>query len=299
MIQYYQLTPDILLEYVYEDEPKLNEDGIKGNEKDIYDSDTNTILLKSSAFGTNYLFFKDTPNSEYGYDKDNLTRLSNLVLPLNNTETQFVIAKSKYQEFYKNVNVSNLYTSKSGSGYLYEDTHYDREILESGMSCDVKYDKCILHFTSKNYFGSYDSLIFQAYVYMKNKAKFYLASFLFKRTSNLDMKAEHLLYNEKLYTTQIEFNIPSVFAILSNQYNPSNIGDSDDEVGGQIVFNNALKSQNIELLENTPIGINVYGVNSTIKGTDNYERLKTSKLSSVSIPYIYNRFDEINIKIIW
>jgi hypothetical protein len=62
-------------------------------------------------------------------------------------------------------------------------------------------------------------------------------------------------------------------------------------------FNDALKSQNIELLENTPIGINVYGVSGSTKGTDNYVRLNARKISSISIPYIYNRFDEIHVNI--
>ena len=253
MIRYYQLTPEILLEYVYEGDPKLDEDGIKGNTKDIFDAHSSTMLLKSNAFGSKYLCFKN--------ESEGLDSISNLVLPLNNTETQFVIAKSKYQNFYSAVNASNIFSSKTGRGYMYEDTNYDENIRvnsdsdsdsDSNGSCDVKYDKCIVHFTSRNYFGSYDSLIFQAYVYLENKAKLHLASFLFKRTSNLELKAEHLLYNEKLYTTQIEFDIPSVFAI----FNPKQGDDGD----GQRRFNDALKSQNVELLENTPIGINVYGV---------------------------------------
>ena len=281
MIQYFELTPEILLEYIYEGDPKLNEDSIKGNSKDIYDNNTSTMLLKSNAFGTKYLCFK--------HESEGLDSISNLVLPLNNTETQFVVAKSKYQNFYSKVNASNRYSTRDGSGCIYEDTNYDKDIKES---CDVKYDKCIIHFTSRNYFGSYDSLIFQAYAYMSNKAKIYFASFLFKKTSNLELKAEHLLYNEKLYTTQIEFDIPSVFAILNiNQ-------DSDDsDEDEQNKLNEALKSQNVNLLENTPIGINVYGVSGSTIGEDNYERLKTHKIKSISVPYIYNRLDEISVNI--
>jgi hypothetical protein len=63
------------------------------------------------------------------------------------------------------------------------------------------------------------------------------------------------------------------------------------------VFNNALAKQNIKLLQNTPIGINVYGVSSSTKGTDNFERLKTIRIGSISIPYVYNRFDEIHVNI--
>jgi hypothetical protein len=280
MIQYFQLTPEILLEYVYECDPKLNEDGVDGNIKDIQD-DYPTIMLKSNAFGSKYLCFKN--------ESEGLDSISNLVLPLNNTETQFVSVKNtkgKNQNFYRKNNTSNRFSTKNSFDYIYEDTQYDKSIINSGNSCDVKYDKCIVHFTSRNFFGSYDSLIFQAYVYMSNKAKLYFASFLFKRTSNLELKAEHMLYNEKLYTTQIEFDIPSVSAILSK----------DEKVRNE-VFNLALKNQNIELLENTPIGINLYGVSGSVIGTDNYVRLNALKINSISIPYTYNKLDEIHITI--
>lgn len=288
MIQYFQLTPEILLEYIYEGDPKLNEDGKDGNEKDIYD-DVHTMLLKSDVFSSKYLCFK--PDSDGKFDS-----VFNLVLPLNNTETQFVVAKNSYnQYFYSKDNISNRYLSKNGSKYIYEDTNYDKNIKENKESCDVKYDKCILHFTSRNYFGRYDSLIFQAYVYMSNKTKLYLSSFLFEKTSNLELKSEHLLYNEKLYTTQIEFDIPSIFYIVKKDNEDFNkaiydvlklefVGQKDDDSLPDI------------LLQNTPIGINIYGVTgSTIE--NNYKRLKTLKINSISIPYIYNRLDDINVNI--
>ena len=266
MIQYFQLTPEILLEYVYNGDPKLDVDNIK----DIHD-DYPTMMLKSNAFGSKYLCFKN--------ESEGLDSFSNLVLPLNNTETQFVVAKSKHQNFFSRTNISNRFSSKSGGGYIYEDTQYDKNI---NGSCDVNYDKCIVHFTSRNYFGNYDSLIFQAYVYMSNKAKMYFASFLFKKTSNLELKSEHLLYNEKLYTTQIEFDIPSALSIFRN----------DNEV-----FNNLLENQGVKLLENTPVVINVYGVTGSTVGIDNYEKLKTNKINTISVPYVYKTLDGINIDI--
>ena len=291
MIQYFQLTPEILLEYIYEGDPKLNEDSIKGNKKDIYDDESATMLLKSNVFSSRYLCFKN--------ETEGLDSFSNLVLPLNNTETQFVIAKSKYQNFFSKVNASNRFISNAGTNYIYENTNYDEDIQKAGKSCDVKYDKCIIHFTSRNYFGNYDALIFQAYAYMNNKAKLYFASFLFKKTSNLELKAEHLLYNEKLYTTQIEFDIPSVFAIFNKDNKEFNIAlskalgqqqpDSDSDSDSEYL--------NVGLLQNTPIGINVYGVSGTNIGADNYTRLKTFKINTISIPYIYNRLDEIHVDI--
>ena len=281
MIKYYQLTPEILLEYIYEGDPKLNNG--KSNKKDISD-EYPTILLKSEAFSSKYLCFKN--------ESERIDSFSNLVLPLNNTETQFVIVKSDHQNFYSKINASNRFLTQSGNGgYIYEDTNFDKDINES---CDVKYDKCVIHFTSRNYFGSYDSLIFQAYAYMSNKAKIYFASFLFKKTTNLDLKAEPLLYNGKLYTTHVEFEIPSVLAIFAEKNKKT---DDPNEPNKKNAFVTALESQNIELLENTPIGINVYGVSGTTKGTDNYYRLKTFKINTVSIPYVYNRFDEIHVNI--
>ena len=274
MIQYYQLTPEILLEYIYEDDPKIN----GGNERDIHINEQRTMLLKSNAFGSKYLCFRN--------EREGLDSISNLVLPLNNTETQFVIAKGEYQDFFSKINSSNMYSSSNGMGYIYEDTDYDKDIIDSGKSCDVKYDRCIIHFTSRNFFGNYDSLIFQAYAYMKDKSKLYLSSFLFKRTTNLRL-SEHFLFNGKLYTTYVEFDVPSVLAIS----HPSQYGD------GQKKFNDALTAQNIKLLENTPIGINVYGVSGSTLGTDNYIRLKSLKINSIYIPYTYNRLDEIHVKI--
>lgn len=285
MIQYYQLTPDILLEYVYENDSKLDDDGIEGNKKDICNENTTTMLLKSNAFSTKYLCFA---NETEGFDS-----ISNLVLPLNNTETQFVIAKSKYQSFFDVYNPSNIYSSKNGNGYIYENTNYDSIIKQSNQPCEVKYDKCILHFTSKNYFGTYDSLIFQAYVYMKNKSKLYFASFLFEKTSNLEMKSELLLYNEKLYTKQIEFDIPSVLSIFAEVNKTVENKTPENEH----LFVTALESQNVELLANTPIGFNVYGVSGSTKGVDNYVRLKTYKISSITVPCINNRLDEIHVEI--
>ena len=273
MIQYFQLTPEILLEYIYEGNPKLNEDGIKGNIKDI-NNDSPTMLLKSDIFGSKYLCFKN--------ESEGLDSVSNLVLPLNNTETQFVVAKSKYQNFFSKNNSLNMFSTNNGNKYIYEDTNYDKDIIAKGDSCDVKYDKCIIHFTSRNYFGSYDSLIFQIYAYLSDKSKLYLASFLFKKTSNVELKVEHMLYKEKLYTTQVEFDIPSVFSIFTKNNE---------------IFSKALEYQNIELLQNTPIRINLYGVSGTKKGIDNFERLKSLKINTISIPYVYNRLDDIYVNI--
>ena len=275
MIRYFQLTPDILLEYVYNGDPKIyNKD-----EKDIYDSSP-TKLVKSNATSSRYFCFIS--------DNDkNLNNLSNLVLPLNNIETQFVVAKSKYQNFYSQYNVSNIYSTNEGGHNIYEeDTEYDTAITNNivgNKSCDIKSDKCIIHFTSRNYFGDYDAFVFQTYVYMKDKSKLYLASFLFKKTTNSDLSVEHMLYNGNLYTTQIEFDIPSVYSIF---------------IENNEIFNNALlRSDNSTygLMENTPISFNIFGVKNITTGTDNYDRLNTYKINSIAIPYIYNISNEPSV----
>ena len=100
MIRYFQLTPEILLEYVYEGDPKMGENG---NKKDIND-DSNTMMLNSNVFGSKYLCFKD--------DSEGLDSFSNLVLPLNNTETQFVVAKNKHQKFQNDSIITSIIRKK-------------------------------------------------------------------------------------------------------------------------------------------------------------------------------------------
>ena len=132
---------------------------------------------------------------------------------------------------------------------------------------------------------------------MSDKTKFYLSSFLLEKSYDRTFKSENLLYNEKLYTTHIEFYIPSISSIIKNNNEVFNralynaigskmiMGDSDDS---------DFKLSDI-ILQNTPIGINIYGV--TNNGSDDYKRLKTSKINSIYIPYAYNRLDEIQVKI--
>jgi hypothetical protein len=63
------------------------------------------------------------------------------------------------------------------------------------------------------------------------------------------------------------------------------MGDSDDS---------DFKLSDI-ILQNTPIGINIYGATNVSNG--NYKTLKTSKINSIFIPYAYNRLDEIRVNI--
>jgi hypothetical protein len=97
MIRYFQLTPDILLEYIYSGDPKLEENN-NGNIKDISD-DYPTIFLKSEVLSSNYLCFNNV--------SEKFDSITNLVLPFNNTDTQFVIAKSKGQDFFSSRNSLN------------------------------------------------------------------------------------------------------------------------------------------------------------------------------------------------
>jgi hypothetical protein len=119
MIRYFQLTPEILLEYVCDNDPKL-----KGNEKDLSIPENSTMLLKSNVFKSKYLCFKN--------DLENLgNSFSNFVLPINNTDTQFVVAKSKYQNFFSKSNASNMFMTNRGGEYMYENTNYDKNIISN------------------------------------------------------------------------------------------------------------------------------------------------------------------------
>lgn len=276
MIQYFQLTPEILLEYI-----SLGDSD--SNKKDVCGSDP-IMLLKSDAFSSKYLFFKDDNPAK-------IDSFSNLVLPTNTMETQFVVAKSKYQNFFSPFNAHNRFMSKDM--YAEVGVNYGENV----QKCEVKYDKCIVHFTSRKFFENYDSLIFQAYIYMSDKTKFYLSSFLLEKSYDRTFKSENLLYNEKLYTTHIEFDIPSIASIIKNDNEVFNMA-LYNAIGSKMIMGDSddsdFKLSDI-ILQNTPIGINIYG--ATNVSNDNYKTLKTSKINSIFIPYAYNRLDEIRVNI--
>lgn len=218
--RYFQLTPDILVEYNYS---SLN---------------TGTISI--------------------GHDKGKIIARtltwddSGFVLPVNKSESKFIAA--------------GFPISKSG---------FTPESISEGI-CNVFADTFKLQFTSRNYFGNngYDGFIITVNIYDKIKNKICLFSHYVRKTDDISINENPLLINQKLYTANLSFKIPNVYAILY----PEKVVNSNDE--------NLLRSKlfpTYGILDNTPIIMSIYGVKSTVV-EHTHEYYTVEKINSIYIP---------------
>lgn len=266
--RYYQLTKDILLEYVYVD---TNSD-LTGDARDrVVDltSGNKMYVVDDNFDGKRYLFYRDNRNdNKVGHN------YGNLVVGLNRNDTKFVkveseTARAANGEFQK---YNKVYNS---------DFETKEMTFEGNNTGDVFFDKCILHFTGSNYFGDYDSLIFQALVNDIDGSKISLASILFKRTDFVDLNDKPLLINQRLYTTHISFRIPSVNFMFTQQGKPFMKKISRVSVG--------------RIERDAPVEFNVLGVKGTYN-TGGFTFFNTIQLNSINVPY-FDSYKKVTINI--
>lgn len=267
--RYYQLTTNILLEYVYVD---MGNDSGDSTDRIIDLKNKNKLYLMNDEFnGKRYLFCRDDVNdNKSGVNYDNLTVGTN-------------------QNDSKMVRVLNKET-----GYKYDDktSQLSTEVIDFGNdedTCDVFFDTCIIHFTGSNYFGDYDSLMFQATINDWDGTKISLASINFTRTDDVKLNEKPLLINQKLYTTHISFRIPSTNFMCSN-------GGRKfvEKISRKKWIGNVLTPSN-KLQKNTPVQFDIYGVKATYP-TGGFNFFNTERLNSVQIPY-FDSYKKVNIVI--
>ena len=247
--RYYQLTQNILLEYVYVD---TTQGSMSGDSTDrIVDLKNSNKLyaIKDKYNDVDYLFYRDGVNdNKVGHNYENL------VVGVNRNDSKMVKILNEIGYKYNEKNPSQLETSEV--------------IFDDEDSCDVFFDKCIIHFTGSNYFGDYDSLIFQVFVNDLDGSKISLASINFTRTDDVELNDKPLLINQKLYTTHISFRVPSADFMCSRSCRG---------------FVSKVSSFG-KLQKNTPIEINILGVKSTYS-TGGFSFMNTIGLNSIQIPY--------------
>lgn len=257
--RYFQLTSDILIEYNY-----ASESGTDGK-IEVNNLGINSIVTTQTPYLKHYLINKN-------YRDINLST-SNFVVPSNSSQTSFIKLLHK-------VGIKNTFSAPSSSTISINSFEYNTE----GNTYTMDFDKIRFHFTSKNFFGDYEGLIFQTYVYDKQKNKICLMSFRLSKTDNLTINDNPMLINQRYYTSYIEVKIPSVYKILKS-YN-SEFGTGKD--GNSVVYE-TLENQlgifksNSQLMTNTPINFNLFGIKTEIvKNT--YTYYLTENIASVSIP---------------
>lgn len=272
--RYFQLTPDILVEYNY-----FNIDNIQEQEGDksdrIIDFNGEAYVINNSYCATRTFFWNtdDYPyvignNGErYEYYYKNLK--SNFVIPVNKSESKFVQCVNKYNYIW------------NGGDYNIKISDPIFPQADNSDSDDLLCDNFRLHFTSRNYLGNnaYDGFIVNVHIYDKLKNKIYLLSKYIRKTDDPNINENPVIINQKLYTTHMDFIIPNVSALLSDD--PS-INEALN--GSEMKLRNALAPK-YAIMDNTPIVMSIYGVKSTTK-KNNYEYYNVEKLNSIYIPII-------------
>lgn len=257
--RYYQLTSDILIEYNY-----ATETGIDCN-IDVNSLEKTSVITNDVPEMKVHLINKNT-NGINLYE-------SNFVIPTNNSQTSFI--KLQHRS-----GIQNIFSSPNDKINI-NSYEYDTD----GNTYSLSFDKIRFHFTSRNFMGEYDGLIFQAYVYDKKKSKIYLMSFLLSKLDDFILNESPMLLNQKIYTTYIDVKIPSVYKILKS-YNP-NFGYNNNSKSESIVYNSlknwlGINDGNNQLMQNTPIILNLFGVKHEIS-KNNYTYYLTENISSISI----------------
>ena len=184
--KYFQLTPEILVEYNYNDINSVN-DKSKKVTIDLGDDEFKAMVVQNGFCSTSTFLLPQ--------DKEHF------VLPINKSESRFI----------------QYYNGRRDLTYGHSDFNSTLVSQSSGnddKSDDILIDTFKLHFTSKNYFGDYDGFIISVTVYDKIKNKVGLLSYYIKRTDNIKLNDDPVLINQKLYTTYLEFTIPSVSALI-------------------------------------------------------------------------------------
>ena len=258
--KYFQLTPEILVEYNYNDINSANDQsGEIGHIIDLGDIKTKAEIIHNGFCSTSTFLLSQ--------DKEHF------VLPINKSESRFI----------------QYYNGKNNLGSWHSDFHSTLVSQSSGNNDnndDILIDTFKLHFTSKNYFGDYDGFIISVNVYDKIKNKVGLLSYYIKRTDNIKLNDSPVLINQKLYTTYLEFTIPSVSALVHSVELKEELSGEDHLVGE--LFSH-------QIMDNTPIIMNIYGVKSTYKD-NGYEYYNTEKISSIFIP-IVDKSNHIQVKV--
>ena len=255
--RYFQLTPEILVEYNYN---KVSESfTLSGNDKETIDiGEENGTATPTTGY---------VVDNGYLHSKTFLLHADegHFVLPINKSESKFVQCVNGNSKIWEGDKFVHTPVSTSTGNEDYDD--------------DILIDTFRLHFTSRNFFGDYVGIIISESIYDKNKNKIGILSYYIKKTDDPNINETPVLINQKLYTTYIDFVVPNVSAILNSNESPIKTNLPGEDILRKALF------KSYDIMDNTPIIINAYGVKAIVEN-NNYEYYTTEKINSIYIPVI-------------
>lgn len=271
--RYFQLTSDILVEYNY-----AAENGMDNDKLSITEDLKNSVVTCNLSNMPFYLINEDG-------NKTNLDS-TNFVVPVNRSETKFIKPRTKR-------GIKSVFSVPSGTPIKIENFNYKTD----NNTYYLELDKIRFHFTSRNFIGDYDGLIFQAYVYSKNKTKVGLMSFTLSKTDGVNINEQPMLINQRYYTSYIDVKIPCVYKLLKSYDRgfSTAFGAGDSFVYGTLKKELNIADGNEQLMVNSPIGISLYGIKNELN-KEGYTYYSTENITGITIPN-KDRFDNIYVNV--
>ena len=256
--RYFQLTPEILIEYKY-----TNLEVGSGQTGDVSNYIVDVGKKPASIIDSKYDFSKNFILNE---------SLSKFVLPTNMSESKFI--QCSYESGSSKKFIWDILSNNISNKSLELKKENDKDII---------FDNFRVHFTSRNAFGEYDGIIIKGVIYDNNKNKICLLSHCIKKTDSVVINHSPMLINQKLYTTYLDFKIPSVGAMLNVP-----------EFGGESnLLENIFPTYGI--MNNTPLIMSIYGIKSIVD-YNNFEYYNTEQLNNISIPS-YDSYNNLSIEL--
>lgn len=256
--RYFQLTPEILIEYKY-----TNLEVGSGQTGDVSNYIVDVGKKPASIIDSKYDFSKNFILNE---------SLSKFVLPTNMSESKFI--QCSYESGSSKKFIWDILSNNISNKSLELKKENDKDII---------FDNFRVHFTSRNAFGEYDGIIIKGVIYDNNKNKICLLSHCIKKTDSVVINHSPMLINQKLYTTYLDFKIPSVSAMLNVP-----------EFGGESnLLENIFPTYGI--MNNTPLIMSIYGIKSIVD-YNNFEYYNTEQLNNISIPS-YDSYNNLSIEL--
>tara|TARA_R100000657_G_C4670312_1_gene114664 strand:- start:200 stop:1573 length:1374 start_codon:yes stop_codon:yes gene_type:complete len=190
--KFIQISPDILIEYVYTSQSTPT----------TFSTGTFPIeIMRDGHTGGSYMFNTDSVSATMGNYRD----IS--AAAINENKTQFA---------YLDTDI----------GVPYND--FDPKLTDSSAllqtfqpSIDIEYDRVRIHFVAGYTFTGFDGLICETLVPNVNGVMLNLSSIVFLKSDTPVFNPDPLLLADKLYSTFIEFRVPSLF-FMNNSFTSSN-----------------------------------------------------------------------------
>lgn len=275
--KFLQLTNNILLEYSYAEDCFTDNVNTDNNIQNYCISEIESNLQYSNTYGSKslgYNIIKNNTNNEVLFFNDILTNntIDNAVLPIENDLTQWIYVNNN-TDYFKTIEIDEVDTNEY-----------------------IPYDSIKIYFQS-GYVTDYDGFILTITTKDKKNKIINLLSTVILRKNSINM-IEPMWFNDKIYTTYIEYRIPSTSyltsdclngstttMLLNNWCNDYNVYDKTSPIKNTLPFyltnGNGFNS-------NPPIGIKLFGISgySTIykENENNINVFKTINIVSTIIP---------------